>query len=254
MKTVIRSLTLLLVLTLLFSTNALAKNENAKLSLVALGDSIPYGYNLGHNNNASTSKYAYPYLIGNDADMRVRNLAVPGWQTGHMLNALQTDQKYRQAISQADYITLTIGNNDLLLALNTAWELSGKDLQSLPDHLNAQIATAGVKLATNLPAIISEIRSLTEAPIIFYNVYNPFQISNPLYPVADNVLPGINYQLNALVAGPFQPYQDIVIADAYSAFGIKQAEFVIAGDIHPTKAGQEKLAEIGLSELMQFTN
>ncbi|MCL7749219.1 GDSL-type esterase/lipase family protein [Halalkalibacter alkaliphilus] len=250
MRTLFKSFTLLLIITLLSATTAFAKDDHAKKSLVSLGDSIPYGYNLGNNNNASPSKHAFPYLIGEDADMRVRNLAVSGWTTDQMLSALKHDQKYRQAVRHADYVTLTIGNNDLLQALAKAGELSEGDQNLFLYHLNDQIEKSGVfgKITAN----IVQIRSLTDAPIVVYNVYNPFQVNDPLHQTGLFVLPGINEQLDLLIASLNFHYKNIAIADAFNAFGTNQAQYVIAGDIHPTVDGQRKLAEVGLETLNHF--
>lgn len=81
---------------------------HSKDSLVALGDSIPFGYNLTKN-NSSPAKIAFPSLIGDEADLRVRNLGVPGWQTTDLLTAFETNQKFRQAVRRADYVTVNIG-------------------------------------------------------------------------------------------------------------------------------------------------
>ena len=252
MKTLFRSFILLLAAILLFSTDVLAKNNNAKLSLVSLGDSIPFGYNLGNNDNASPSKQAFPYLIGEDTNMRVRNLAIPGWKTDNMLAALETNQQFRQAVRHGDYITLNIGNNDLLQALHTASVLSGGNPDLFAWHLNDQIEKSN--LFKNLSNSIGEIRSLTNAPVVVYNVYNPFQNDDPLHGIGNMVLPGINWQFQQLVAGLNYNYGNIVIADAFGAFGNSQADYVIAGDIHPTIAGQRKLADVGLIKLNTLIN
>lgn len=97
----------------------------------------------------------------------------------------------------------------------------------------------------NIAAILSEIRSLTDAPIVFYNVYNPFQLNDSLHYVADTVLPLINGALASLAAS----FSDVHEADANTAFGNNQAAFVIQGDIHPTAAGQAVLADIGAQAL-----
>lgn len=243
MKILIRSLIVLMAVSLLFSTNVLAKNENAKNSLVSIGDSIPYGYNLGNNDNKSTSKQAFPYLMGDDADMRVQNLAVPGWETGEMLNALKTDQKFRQSLKHADYITLNIGSNDLIKALLTAFKSSHGYNEYFVPTLYYYISESN--LFANLQAIIGEIRLLTTAPIVVYNVYNPFQINNPLYGISNQILQDIiNPQLSGKVASMYD--SNIKVADAYSAFGTNQETFVIVDDIHPTIEGQRKLADLGL--------
>lgn len=251
-----RSFILLLAMTMLFSSNVLATkeyaNQNTRESLVALGDSIPYGFNLG-TDNETPSKDAFPYLIGQDAGIRVPNLAVSGWKTDDMISALES-QKYRRAIRNADYITLNIGNNDLLEALFSASILTKIEYtKSFDVHLNEEIDKS--KLFPNLQAIIIEIRSLTEAPVIIYNVYNPFQMSNPLHNVASDVLPDINGIFDEYVTLLNATEKDILLADAFHAFGTNQAEYVIdAGylpDIHPTFAGQRLLADIGL-DVLQF--
>ncbi|AQQ52176.1 GDSL-type esterase/lipase family protein [Planococcus lenghuensis] len=249
MSKILKLLAVLLVAGSLLSPAALAKNENARDSLVALGDSIPFGYNLGVNNQ-HPSKAGYPSIIGEEADLRVRNLAVPGEQTEGLLSDLQTSQKYRQVVKHADYVTLSIINNDLLEILREAGVESAKNPDSFQQLVLQKLLTDDAFL--NLNAIITEIRELTDAPIVLYNVYNPYQTGDPLYGTADLLLtgipgtfPGVNPALAASVSG----FDDIYIVDAYSAFDGNQAEYVIMGDIHPTVAGQEVLADLALGAL-----
>lgn len=242
-----KSLALLLIVSLLFSTTAFAKSDNAKKSLVALGDSIPFGYNLGHNNNHAPSKYAYPYLIGDDGDLRVRNLGVPGWQTNQMLAALETDQKYRQAVRHADYIVLNIGNNDLLQALKAAQMVSNGNPLLFNQSLKQEIKDSN--LFGNIGEVIKETRSLTDAPIVIYNVYNPFQADEPLHTIGLQILPTINKNFTDLTTNYNAVYGNVLLADAYAAFGRNQAAYVIPDDIHPTIEGQIRLAEIGIDVL-----
>ncbi|WP_078552406.1 GDSL-type esterase/lipase family protein [Bacillus alkalicellulosilyticus] len=246
MKRIVKLVMLLLLISLLFTSVSFAKSDQAKKSLVALGDSIPYGYNLG-DSNLEPSKLAYPYVIGESINSRVRNISVPGATTEDLLASLQ-HQKYRQAIRHADVVTLTIGNNDLLRALGYANAVSGGDPLVFQQVLQQEIAASNV--FGNLQQIIKEITNLTDATIVVYNVYNPFQVTDPLHYVGLSVLPNINNQIAQIVSGTNQMYKNqIVLADAYSAFGQNQAEYVIVGDIHPTVAGQKKLADIGVVAL-----
>ncbi len=246
LKRIIKSFSLLLVLSLLFSTNAFAKNDHAKESLVALGDSIPYGYNLGETNEEA-SKDAFPYLIGDDGYLRVRNLAVPGLNTTQMLTSLKTDQKFRQAVRHADYITLNIGSNDLLQALRAAYQESNGN-QSL-FMLILQQKVQNSNLFANIGDLIKETRTLTDAPIVTYNIYNPFQTNDPLHYVGLQVLPSINKNFSDLTTYYNAVYGNVLLADAYTAFGQNQGTYVIAGDIHPTIEGQILLADIGSDAL-----
>ena len=242
MKHIFRTIILLLIASLVLATPAFAKNDNAKKSLVALGDSIPFGYNLGED-NLEPSKYAFPYLMGDAADLRVRNLAVPGWRTDHLLPAIQHDQKFRQAIRHADYITLNIGSNDLLLALHAANARSGGNPLLFQLYLNEELQSS--PMLENLSGILLEISSLTDASVVLYNIYNPFQTNDPLHGIGTQFLPALN---GSMVQIPIL-FQNVKIADAYTAYGSNQAEYVRINDIHPTIAGQQKLAEIGLEAL-----
>jgi lysophospholipase L1-like esterase len=249
MKKIFRSLMFVLAISLLFSSVTFAKSDNAKKSLVALGDSIPYGYNLG-NTNEHPSRDAFPYLIGEDADLRVRNLGEPGWTTDQLINTLETDQKFRQAIRHADYITLNIGNNDLLAVLNQANIDSNGNPNLFMLLLNQRLPVATQTITANLGDITQQIRLLTDAPIAVYNIYNPFQVDNPmLHNLGNLVLPGFNYAMGNLTSTLNLYYSNVLLADAFTAFGIDQATYVIRDDIHPTKAGQEVLAQIGLEAL-----
>lgn len=119
MKKLLTTISALTLVGTMFSTAAMAKSENAKKSLVALGDSITFGYNLGVNNE-HPSKFAFPYIIGQDANLRVRDLGVPGWRTDHLFFSIKNDDTYRDAVRHANYVTLDIGSNDLLQALKAS--------------------------------------------------------------------------------------------------------------------------------------
>jgi lysophospholipase L1-like esterase len=215
----------------IFSTAAYAKENQGKGSLVALGDSITFGYNLGVN-NAHPSKFAFPFIIGDEADLRVRDLGVPGWTTSQLLTSLKTDEQFKDAVRHAQDITLDIGSNDLLQAF--------ADGNVYPEEIAPVMA--------NLQNIILTIRSLTDAPIVVYNIYNPFQVADTnRHYMGDLLLKGINGQIQGLVYSFQDP--NIKLADAYGAFGQNQAEYVRPNDIHPTIAGQKVLAKVGLEAL-----
>jgi lysophospholipase L1-like esterase len=244
MKKWLQSLFLVLAMSLVFSSTGLAKSEVAKKSLVALGDSIPFGYNLGVNND-HPSKLAYPYIMGNQADLRVRDLAEPGWTTDQLLTALRSDEKFRQAVGHADYITMSIGNNDLLGALRRG----GGD----PVAVQMQLAQTLPTLLDNLDKTVAAIRGLTDAPIVIYNIYNPFQLTDqPLNSLSAYLLNNpdprqmdVNdlYAMHTAILN--MSYGNVHLADAYSAFG-NSGQYVRVGDIHPTTDGQAILAEVGL--------
>ncbi|MFC3885951.1 SGNH/GDSL hydrolase family protein [Bacillus songklensis] len=217
----------------LFSGAVSAKEENSKKSLTALGDSITFGYNL-EQHNQRVSKDAFPFVMGDYANLRVRDLGVPGWKTQDLLNALETNEKFRQAVAHADYITLDIGSNDLLQAFSD-YNVTDDEVQSVLEKLSK---------------IASEIRELSDAPVVVYNIYNPFQVDDPRHDIGNLLLRyKVNPQIESLVHSLNQELNNIVLADAFTAYGEKQAEYVLPNDIHPTIEGQKVLAEIGLKAL-----
>lgn len=223
----------------LISPASLAKENNGnaygygKIDLVGLGDSITFGYNLGDDNNKPSS-YAFPYLIGDEAKLEVSNLGFPGWTTNDLLTAIKTNKQFQQSIKHANYVTLNIGSNDLLQALKS-YNGNQTELLFLLQR------TTLPQITNNLNQIISEVKKLTNAPIVLYNIYNPFQVTDPMHFLADQLLP---YLINPAIQG-IAISNGTKLADAYGAFGQNQAIYVRAKDIHPTIEGQKVLAEIG---------
>ncbi|MFC4801251.1 SGNH/GDSL hydrolase family protein [Neobacillus sp. GCM10023253] len=246
MKRILKLLPLLLVVSLFFTTSGFAKSENAKKSLVALGDSIPFGFGLTDSID-EPSREAFPYLIGKAADLRVRNLAVPGWKTADLLNALNHDQKFIQAVSKADYITLNIGSNDLLKPIKDAFVASGGNLdnETIIRLINTQIVPSIPILQQNIVSIVGKINALNpNAKIVLYNFYNPFLFLGPSHPInalGDPLIQFINQTLEGLNS------PRVVVANAY-IIGLNPLN-LLPGDIHPSLAGHELLAIIGLNAL-----
>ncbi|MDN7240929.1 GDSL-type esterase/lipase family protein [Planococcus sp. N028] len=246
MSKLFRVLFVLLMALSLPLTTAFAHNDHGKHHdkdiLVALGDSVPFGFS-PHRNNERPAKYAFPYLMGDKADLKVYNFAVPIWKTEDLLAALDENKKFRQAVRKADYVTVNIGGIDFLEILQEAKVESRGDSKKFLQLLEQKLAKTDV--FDDLREILKEIRSLTDAPVVLYNIYNPFQSKDPFHKVAEHYLP----QINAVYENLADDFKNIELADAYKAFDDSQAKFVIRGDVHPTKAGHVKLAKIGLRAL-----
>lgn len=231
------------VFTLLFPLlpfEGIAKGDNGKESLVAIGDSIPFGYNLENNNN-HVSKEAFPALIGEEADLRVRNLGVPGWTSNDLLDALKNDQKYRQAVAHADYVTISIGSNDLLQSFSVnqtfLMGLATGQISATPQEIQSALGIPS--LLGNLNEILTTVNELSDAKIVVYNIYNPFIQADPRHQVGAEFLP----EINQAIAQTAAKSENVTVVDAFSVFN--RDEYLITGDIHPTTAGHEVLAEIG---------
>nr|WP_304220087.1 GDSL-type esterase/lipase family protein [Fredinandcohnia onubensis] len=252
-----KKLSIIFLLVLLFQTVvapiAFADEEPVdEPSLVALGDSITYGWNLYEGENPDKSKpsaHAFPnYIFGGGFD--VTNLSYPGWTSGQLLDAIKTNPAYLPAIAQADVITLNIGNNDLLQAAEVG-KLISEGTPLTPEkiaEITQKIEAASLQLASNLTQIMGAIRGVNqEAPILFYNAYNPFgahieQVVPNLHTMGELIITNVNQKviapISASVPGTF-------LVDAYSAYNGKQAAYILPfPDVHPTIEGQKALASL----------
>ncbi|WP_284037292.1 GDSL-type esterase/lipase family protein [Neobacillus sp. 114] len=227
--------------------------SNVKPNLVALGDSITYGWNLDDTNgNTTPSSKAFPYLIGNGNYVVGKNISGGGWTSARLLTEISKPENIL-AIKNADVITLDIGSNDFLQDARIQAILNNP--AQLGDPANQAILTGAVndistKLAQNLITIITSIRTVnTSSPVILYNIYNPFPKTNPaLYGIGEQLLTGVS-GVNTLVYQQVAGGTNSFLADAYSAFKTLQTDPIIPGDIHPTVVGQQVLAGIATAIL-----
>jgi lysophospholipase L1-like esterase len=226
--------------------------NNVKPNLVALGDSITFGYKL-EANQTQASPNAFPNLIGNNA-FNVTNLGIPGWTSGQLLAALNTDQ-FINAVKAADVVTLNIGNNDILQAA----DLSNIILTHTPADpavLLPNVQAAAAQLSVNLQAIITKIKTQNPtAPIIFYNLYNPFgesadQFFAYLHTIGEQIITSVN----GGVINPFANVPGIYLADAYTKYNGHQADYISPAIdlIHPNLAGHQALAALANEKLLSL--
>ncbi|MCL6572990.1 MAG: hypothetical protein K6T88_15110 [Bacillus sp. (in: Bacteria)] len=235
--------TLILALSTFFSSFAFAEN-NVKPNLVSLGDSITYGWNLEKETdptNSQQSLKAFPYLIGNGNYVVSKNISGGGWTSGDLLLEINKPENL-EAIKNADVITLDIGSNDFLQ--HPAFQALRADPTTPidPQAFSIVIQQISVNLFNNLGSIMGTIKAQnTDAPIIVYNIYNPFSDTlAALYPVGEQFLPSVNQGFQG-----FSIQFNSLLADAYSAFKGQQSALIFpAGDVHPNEAGQQVLAGI----------
>ena len=224
-----------------------------KQSLVALGDSITAGYGLERNLNW-VSRKAYPQLLGDEIGCRVTNLAVAGMTSCEVLEAVQSNNRYRNAIARADIIILNVGGADMLGYLRGILATGAIDIEELQ---------AGIELAgDNIAGILDEIRTdlNSHAPILLYGLYNPICDNSPYFD--DDFTYGIlNYAISLASGGSFADLDAIVeyvnsgiivaaytsgslYVDAFTPFDQDdKSSLFIADGVHPSEEGQELLFE-----------
>jgi lysophospholipase L1-like esterase len=250
----------MLDLSSVFSSLVFAET-GSKLNLVALGDSITHGWNLGSDHSATQpiNEQAFPYLIDSEKYTVTQNISGGGWTTTNLLSQLYdpvnpenlTVLANLQAIKNANVITLDIGNNDLLQTpeIRTVLTTPAPTADQIAAATAAAKLTAGT-IAKNLTAILGVIRQANpDATVILYNLYNPFGDNAPaLHALGEQIITQINNQ----VISPIAIQSGSYLADAHSAFDGHQAEYILPGDIHPTVTGHQVLAGLANDILAQL--
>ena len=213
-------LVIMLILSTFTASFVFAKTERSpkpKLNIVALGDSITFGY-------PPPSTTGFPDLI--TGVRNVEKFGGSGATSSQLLAAIQSNPKeFKRALKKADVITINIGSNDLMQATNMS-TLFAK-LQPLVPNLEENLANGKVAQAiqttpltpptsqqlvaytSNLAKIIATVKKESRAPIILYNLYNPIVMSNN--PILNQALLGPLHNFvegNLIVVnGAIQPFR-----------------------------------------------
>ena len=259
-------LVFVLLLNMLASSFVFAKTAPApksKLNIVALGDSITFGY-------PPPSTTAFPDLISGARN--VVKFGGSGATSSELLAAINSDPKeFKKALKKADAITINIGSNDFMQETGVA-TLFAK-LQPLVPNLEENLANGEIakviestpltpltaqqleQYTKNLVIIIETIKKHTKAPIILYNLYNPIVLSTnpildelllvPLHTFVEGNLMVVNHQIIRHVGNVTGAH----VVDAYSTFKENPAAYIIPFDIHPTSTGHKALALLADSKL-----
>ncbi|AFM43339.1 cell wall-binding protein [Desulfosporosinus acidiphilus SJ4] len=253
-------------------------------SFLSLGDSIACGMSAA--TGSDYSHLFYNHLLADSAfsQLTLNNLAVSGDKSSDLLQRLQTPQ-YITAVGNAKVITISIGGDNLLspviasvctaFGVNPASPNLTADLaaaMAVNPNKNAiltslanspalrQALQSGVgQFGTDFPQIIAAIKTLSpQAQIYVLNLYNPFGEQDPLYPVFDPLIRGINQVLSNNAGLGYR------VADVYTKFRNTSGAVAfnlgaIQLDPHPTTAGHGAIyqallnAESGQLPLSYYT-
>ena len=246
-----RWLSALLCLCLVLSLLPVAAHAQTLETYVALGDSITTGYGLEEGEQSFATQVATAGSLTLDDSLATNGLTSAG------LLAQLSHADAKTAVTGADFITITIGGNDLLDALygylaaeynenNPDDQMTAKEIADelakgnvgliqkligyMPGFQNSDAAkNALTAYSENLTAILSAIRTLnSNVQVVVLNQYNPYkqaaESANPLFaayttPVSDAFEAGVT-ALNLATAGVVTALQDanVQVANVKAVF------------------------------------
>ncbi|NGQ96530.1 hypothetical protein G3578_15310 [Brevibacillus sp. SYP-B805] len=216
---------------------AAAKTKDGEVDYVALGDSLaagqtPYkeidqGYTDFLADRLDTIGYLGSYL----------RYAVPGYTTEDVLEDIKHDVEkggtsIREALEDAEVITLDAGANDLLHELT----ITDKGVSIDPDKVPAVVD----QVYRNLKAIVDEIKEVNpDAEIYIMGYYNPFPYlpndqQEQLLPVLDKLNKTIS-KVTVRTRSHYVPTEETIAEDFRTYLPNPQ-------DIHLSKEGYQAVA------------
>ena len=246
----------------------------APQKIVFLGDSIAAGYGLeGYADGAGSPAGCYASIlgerykkqIGDTCEAFMFNDAVSGDTSAQLLNKLETGS-FDNHIFGSNAVVISIGGNDIM---GPALEFLSEDLglkseEDIKNFNTLDLAKPSVlakinerldKISSNLEAfksnldrIIANIRSKTEAVIIFQTVYDPLEEKKSIKIVADMMGAKIKELNNIIVQGAKDAdgNERYLVCDVYEGFKGKSHEYtnIDKFDIHPSAEGHKQIAEL----------
>jgi lysophospholipase L1-like esterase len=201
--------------------------------------------------------YQYQSYVQSDtgATVTLSDLGQLGWTSGDLLNALNTNFFFSEAVRNSQIVTLDIGGNDFLDARNSykARTCGGSDNQ---DCLRNEARTFKANWAAIVAKILS-LRSMDRTSTRTINLYNPFVNVDK----AVNTVPANGSSDFAV----FKPYADelnsfmctrtrtnpIPCADVYHKFNGPNGDidprtfgYISFDGLHPNTAGHRAMADL----------
>lgn len=234
MKKPVKLISLILVIVLavsvLLPSTAFA---SGKLNYLVLGDSIGFGAGIINPDEA-----CYGRIVADTNGYNYENLSVSGYSTSALLAHMKLPN-VKNAIKQADIISLSIGGNDFLTSnmVQLGFEAAILNNYSTFDKISESFYA-------NYCKIIAEIKELNpDVVILAQNLYNPMDNA-----ISDFYQEGVN-RLNAGYNRYLSEHPNSIhIIDVAKAFK-GHPEYIATDCVHPNAQGNVVIAKLVLQKL-----
>ncbi|ANU28224.1 GDSL-type esterase/lipase family protein [Planococcus versutus] len=198
--------------------------------ITALGDSLSQGVGDESNLGGYTGRIASEIRTWQGIKgVTVENTAKRGRRSDQLLAMLQQG-KLTGPVGQADYLTLTIGGNDVMKIVKR--DLFSLNIEAFDEEL--------VLYENRFNQIITGIREMNpNAPLIVMGIYNPFSLVTDEVEEFDVIIDSYNEKMkNRVEADPqacFVPISDLFIGNKNLVY---HSDF-----FHPNSKGYDLIAE-----------
>lgn len=219
--------------------------KDKKIYYLSLGDSLAVGQTPNNEVDKSYGDYIKEYLEDKEVlEFYTKSFSNSNYRSIDLLEDIKNNKKkkisgkeitIKNALIKADIVTISIGLNDLLYKLNLA--------STFDMNINDDIYTYVDEVMMDIDKLLYEIRKSCKEQIMVFGYYNPF--TNHSVSLSNEVEPLITYangRLESLVLKYEMTYVDI-----HEAFLANDDYLPSKLEIHPTKNGYKRMADIAIN-------
>ncbi len=201
---------------------------NSQKRLVVLGDSIAEGV------GASKPENSYANILANELDFSLENFAKSGDTTADLIKKLKKDD-VKKAISQADFIEISIGGNDFLTKRDELLDLyNNRSLLSLASEVS-EISSDVEKNMNKIAETITNINP--NAKIVIQTLYtiDIYKLRSTLELFIDG--------FNEIFTNLAEKYENVSVSDVRTAFKNSKENCISEDEVHPSDYGHKLIAK-----------
>lgn len=234
---------------------------------VAIGDSITQGTGMKEKENCFVNQFTK--LLQDDIpELTSYNYGKQGDTITDTLTKVREDKELRKRLSNATYISITTGGNDILkIASDTAKNITHtnyRKAKKIPKYIKNENVAKMILLylqkgstkeklndflntfTENYHALLEELIALNPNAIILnQTIYNP--ASGSEYESLAQAIDYVTVKMNAVISDEVyeQDSERILLTDTYALFKNQALRYVriMKDDIHPTKEGHQLIAD-----------
>lgn len=203
--------------------------------LVGLGDSLTRG--IGDPEGQGYFGIAKKELQKENPKISAINLGISG-QTSNDLVKQMNQRQVRETVKKADWITITIGGNDLFRSSGRLAKIDKRAAEK-----------SRLRYEQNLNSILSSIQKENpKATIFLFGLYNPFG-DLPVNEQSSKMIAEWNQTLNQVSLN----YQRVIVIHTYDLFQLEPTRYLYQDHFHPNRNGYQRMAERLLQHIHSST-